>query len=459
MLRPRVQGTRDLLRQRGLQQVFPTVLHRPLLSEDGNLLWYSMLLVRPSLLPRQVLRSRCRLLRLSLLRGRLCLLQQPVRATEAVTKQSLFQLAGFPGGTPYSGSWEGDDSLILSKQGKAELVALFTQLVLICLVGTASAQDVISPQAPVPVTSVGAAIASDSTLDGTRQRYVIARDDLLEIDVVGVQELSREYRVDGDGMITLPMLSRPVRAAGLSLDQLSKSIGEYLVGAGLLRDPQVTVSVKSSPWNTVVLSGAAKKPGVYPVYGHTTLLELLTEAEGLSDDAGNTAIVTRAENAPARTESNSAVHTGNASSRTSNVDVGRLWRSGEDSLDLDLYPGDRVTVERAGIVYVLGAVNRAGGFVLTNDQEQMTVLRAIALAGNFTREARPTHAVIIRKESGAPGGKREVRVDLKKVLSSQAPDQPLIASDILYVPESGAKRTLDTVVNTAVSTSLWRLPY
>jgi polysaccharide export outer membrane protein len=260
-------------------------------------------------------------------------------------------------------------------------------------------------------------------------------------------------------MITLPMLSRPVRAAGLSLDQLSKSIGEYLVGAGLLRDPQVTVSVKSSPWNTVVLSGAAKKPGVYPVYGHTTLLELLTEAEGLSDDAGNTAIVTRAENAPARTESNSAVHTGNASSRTSNVDVGRLWRSGEDSLDLDLYPGDRVTVERAGIVYVLGAVNRAGGFVLTNDQEQMTVLRAIALAGNFTREARPTHAVIIRKESGAPGGKREVRVDLKKVLSSQAPDQPLIASDILYVPESGAKRTLDTVVNTAVSTSLWRLPY
>ena len=104
-------------------------------------------------------------------------------------------------------------------------------------------------------------------------------------------------------------------------------------------------------------------------------------------------------------------------------------------------------------------MNRAGGFVLSNDQEQMTVLRAIALAGNFTREARPAHAVIIRKTSGAPGGKREVRVDLKKVLSNQAPDQPLLASDILYVPESGAKRTLDTIVNTAVYTSIWRLPY
>jgi protein involved in polysaccharide export with SLBB domain len=88
----------------------------------------------------------------------------------------------------------------------------------------------------------------------------------------------------------------------------------------------------------------------------------------------------------------------------------------------------------------------------------MTVLRAIALAGNFTRDAKPAHAVIIRKASGAPGERREVRVDLKKVLSNHAPDQPLLASDILYVPESGARRTLEEVVNTAVTTSIWRMP-
>jgi len=340
------------------------------------------------------------------------------------------------------------------------LQALLTQLVLICLAGTASAQDPISPQAVAPVASAGALASSASTLNlTTRERYVIARDDLLDIDVVGVQELSREYRVDGDGMITLPMLSRAVMAAGSTLDQLSQSIREDLVGAGLLRDPQITVSVKSSPWNTVVLSGAAKKPGVYPVYGHTTLLELLTEAEGLSDDAGNNAIVTRAEKPLPRTEPNPAARPGGLNSRTLKVDVGRLWRNGDASLDVDLHPGDRVTVERAGIVYVLGAVNRAGGFVLSDDQEQMTVLRAVALAGNFTRDAKPTHAVIIRKASGAPGERQEVRVDLKKVLSSHAPDQPLLASDILYVPESGVRRTLDTVVNTAVSTSIWRMPY
>jgi polysaccharide export outer membrane protein len=349
--------------------------------------------------------------------------------------------------------------LILSKQRRAELQALFTQLILICVAGIAPAQDAISPQAVAPVTGAGAAVASASILNRTRQRYVIARDDLLDIDVMGVQELSREYRVDGDGMITLPMLSRPVMAAGLTLEQLSQSIREELVGTGLLRDPQISVSVKSSSWNTVVLSGAAKKTGVYPVYGHTTLLELLTEAEGLSDEAGDSAVVTRAEKASPPAESKSAAVSGDGGSRTLKVDVGRLWRNGDASLDVDLYPGDRVAVERAGIVYVLGAVNRAGGFVLSNDQEQMTVLRALALAGHFTREAKPAHAVIIRKVSSSSGGKREVPVDLKKVLSNQAPDQPLLANDILYVPESGARRTLDTVVNTAVYTSIWRLPY
>ena len=88
--------------------------------------------------------------------------------------------------------------------------ALFTSLVLICLAGLASAQDVISPQAVAPVTSAAEAASSASTFNRTSQRFIIARDDLLDIDVVGVQELSREYRVDGDGMITLPMLSRRV---------------------------------------------------------------------------------------------------------------------------------------------------------------------------------------------------------------------------------------------------------
>jgi polysaccharide export outer membrane protein len=345
---------------------------------------------------------------------------------------------------------------------QAMLGMVFAVVGLICLAELSWAQNPALSQIVAPISSLGPAASSAPPTHRVEQRYVIAKDDLLHIDVVGMQELSRQYRVDGDGMITLPMLPRPVMAAGLTLDQLSEAIRTDLLGAGLLNAPQVTVTVKSSLWNAVVLSGAAKKPGVYPVYGHTTLLELLTEAEGLGDDAGNTSIVTRAENPPGGLGPKPAQAASEASpvfSHTVKVDVWQLWQNGDASLDVDLFPGDRVTVQRAGIVYVVGAVNRAGGFVLSSGQEQMTVLRALALAGNFTREAKPAKAVIIRQAPNAPGGRQEVPVNLKKVLSNRAPDQPLLASDILYVSESGITRALDTVINTAVSTTIWRLPY
>ena len=344
---------------------------------------------------------------------------------------------------------------------RAELGAVLAVVGLICLGGLAWAQNPVPPTTVAPISSLRPAASSASPSNRVGARYVVAKDDLLDVYVVDVQELSREYRVDGDGMITLPMLSRPVMAAGLTLDQLSEALRKDLLDGGLLTDPQVVVTVKSSALNSVVLSGAVRKPGVYPVYVHTTLLDVLGQGEGLSDDAGGTAIVTRGENAPGGPGLNPARAAQDANpaiSRTVKVDVWRLWQNGDASLNVDLYPGDRVTVQRAGIVYVVGGVNRAGGFVLSNNQEQMTVLKAIALAGNLTHEARPGKALIIRKAPDAPGGRQEVPVDLKKVLSNRAPDQQLLASDILYVPESGVKRTLDTVLNTAVNTTIWRMP-
>jgi len=327
---------------------------------------------------------------------------------------------------------------------------LCTVIGLICLSALSSAQSPVESPTVSPV-------ASD---ERAHSRYVVAKDDLLTVDVVGSPELSREFRVDGDGMITLPMLPRPVMASGLTLDQLSQAIRRNLIDSGLLTDPQVTVSVKSSSWNTVVLSGAAKKPGVYPVYGHTTLLELLTEAEGLSDDAGSSAIITRADQSSPGPTSAQPVPGANAETmRTVKVDVWRLWQNGDASLDVALRPGDRVTIQRAGIVYVLGGVTRAGGFPLSNDEEKMTLLKAIALAGAFVPDAKPTKAVILRKDPSAPGGRQEIQVNLKKVLSNRAPDEQLVASDILFVPESGAKRALGTVMNTALGAAIWRVPY
>jgi polysaccharide export outer membrane protein len=341
------------------------------------------------------------------------------------------------------------------------LGALLAVVGSICLSGLAWAQKPVVPQTVAPVSFLKPAASPVSPNNRVGARYVVAKGDLLEVYVVDLQELSREYRVDGDGMITLPMLSRPVMAAGLTLDQLSEAIRRDLLDGGLLTDPQVVVTVKSSELNSVVLSGAVKKPGIYPVYVHTTLLDLLGQGEGLSDDASNTAIISRRQNAPEGPGPINAQAVEDAKAvipRTVKVDVWRLWQNGDANLNVDLYPGDRVVVQRAGIVYVVGGVNKAGGFVLSNDQEQMTVLKAIALAGNFTRDAKPARAVIIRKAPDAPGGRQEIRVDLKKVLSNRVPDQQLLASDILYVPESGTKRTLDAVFNSALYGMIWRVP-
>jgi hypothetical protein len=89
----------------------------------------------------------------------------------------------------------------------------------------------------------------------------------------------------------------------------------------------------------------------------------------------------------------------------------------------------------------------------------MTLLTAMAVTQGVTRLAKTSKAVIIRKNPRAPGGREQIPVDLKKVLMNHAPDQQLVANDILFVPESSGKRTLDTIVGTVISTSIWRVPY
>jgi len=135
--------------------------------------------------------------------------------------------------------------------------------------------------------------------------------------------------------------------------------------------------------------------------------------------------------------------------------------AGNTSNNILLEAGDVVTVPHAGIVYVMGAVNRPGGFVLTNDREQMSTLKILALAGGYTNIAKTDHAVIIRKD--AQGKQHEVPLDLKKIQNSQAEDLTLLPSDILYVPQSGAKqaiiRTVELAIALGSAVALYRVAY
>lgn len=349
--------------------------------------------------------------------------------------------------------------------------------------------------------------------------YVIGPGDVLGIDVFDVKELSRDVRVSQTGTIGIPLVSVRLHVVGLTEIQAAQKIAEVLEANGLVTHPDVTVVVKERKSKPITVVGAVGHPLVYQADRPVTLLEVLAEAGGLASDAGDQVIVTRpvqemtfddsdtlpdgapdfavpkvrpletgqkptepssvtpplapkvvaseppelpAANAPA---GKVAAGVGGSSAfpnaETITVNLYELMESGNTKNNVLLQSGDVVTVPHAGIVYVLGAVGRPGGFVLTNDREQMTTLKILALAGGFTSTAKSSHAVVIRKD--AQGKQHEVDVDLKKIRNRQAEDLQLQPSDILYVPESGAKQALLRSVEFGVALGsgvvLYRLAY
>ncbi len=292
---------------------------------------------------------------------------------------------------------------------------------------------------PVAAPSVAAGVPLVAASD-----YVISADDELDVQVLDVPEASGVYRVGADGRLTLPLISQPVPAGGLTLMQLSDEIAKELRISGMVSHPRVTVNVKASRAHAVTIAGAVKKPQIYPIFSTITLLDALSQAEGLADDAGDTAIVTRgniAKHVLGSFPPDKRDAADFSAAETQTVDLKRLLEYGDPALNITLYPGDRITVQRAGVVYVVGAVNKAGGFTLHNDREQMTILKAVALAEDLKSTAVAKKAVIVRKNP-ALGEDQELPVNVEKILHGQAPDQKLLANDILFIPDSAGKRAL-----------------
>ena len=301
--------------------------------------------------------------------------------------------------------------------------------------------------------------------------YVIGSGDLLSMQVFDVPELTREVRVSQTGTIGIPLVPVRLHVSGLTELQAELKIAEVLEANGLVSHPEVSVVVKEKKSKPITVVGAVVRPMVYQADRQVTLLDVLAEVGGISGDAGDSVIISRAETdlsddvstppaitqkdtAPSPTASQSpaapaAVVPGTTSdpqsvppplSNTITVNLNQILETGNVSNNIVLMPGDIVTVPHAGIVYALGAVSRPGGFTVSNDRGQLTTLKLLALAGGLDRAAKSDRAVIVRKD--ASGQQREVEIDLKKVMKFEAEDVRLLPSDILYVPKSPAKQAL-----------------
>ena len=318
--------------------------------------------------------------------------------------------------------------------------------------------------------------------------YVIGNGDLLDLEVFDVKELSREVRVSQTGSIGIPLVPVRLHVAGLTEVQAEQKIAEVLESSGLVSHAEVSVAVKERKSKPITVVGAVSHPMVYQADRPVTLLEVLAEAGGVANDASDTVIVNRPSqeassdpleppaigpegSAPVAAPSGTAVSKSSANpaapadppalSNTITINLNELMESGDAANNIILQAGDIVTVPHSGIVYVLGAVSRPGGFVLANDRGQMTTLKVLALAGGLNSTAKKDHAVVVRKD--AQGQQHEVAVDLKKVMARQAEDVQLQPSDILYVPDSAARkamlRTVELGIALGTGVALYRIAY
>jgi polysaccharide biosynthesis/export protein len=276
--------------------------------------------------------------------------------------------------------------------------------------------------------------------DVKQGEYVIGSGDLLGVEVFDVPELSRDVRVNETGYISLPLMPAKVRASGLSPFQLQDKLAELLQTNGLVSTPQVTVSVKEQHSQPITVIGAVHTPMVIQALRRTTLLQALSQAGGIAEDAGNTVVVTRPASDPSDLADPGAPGAP-LTSQTFTIGLADLLESGDARFNIPLIGGDVVSVPRAGIIYVVGAVQKPGGFLMENDLDKMTMLKMISLAGGTTSTAKLKSAVILRKDPDS-GQRDQVPVDLKKVLNMKSQDVQLQANDILFVPDSAGLRAL-----------------
>jgi polysaccharide export outer membrane protein len=251
---------------------------------------------------------------------------------------------------------------------------------------------------------------------------VLDAGDLIDVQVFDTPELSGKLRVNGSGAITL-QVGGSVAVQGRTADQARVAIEQRFREQNVLRDPHVEVYLLESASQSVTVTGEVRSPGVYSLHGRRTVLDFVSLAGGVNSQASDTVTLLH-QHLPAET-----------------VNLG-LQRSTSPPSQVVVQPGDKIVVERSGIVYVVGDVGRPGGYLVEN-RNAITVLQALALAQGINRTAK-ADALLIRT---TPAGRKEQELPLKRIFANQALDPTLLDGDILYVPVSGTKAWAERSVN------------
>jgi len=247
---------------------------------------------------------------------------------------------------------------------------------------------------------------------------------LLNVMVYDEPDLSARVRVDREGNISLPFL-KTLHVGGDTVAQAKERIEDKFRNDGILKNPQITIDVEQFATTSVTVMGEVQNPGKVELLAPHSLLDVIGMTGGETTFAGNEVELKRPVD-------------GAMQSSTYHYSRGS---DGATIRDVMVNPGDTVVVKRAGIVYVLGAVNRPGGYTMQENGE-LNVAEAISLAQGLVMQAKVGGLRVVQHdEKGTP---HEIHVSYDKIMDGKEKPIQLAAGDIVYVPISKTKAILSS---------------
>ena len=261
---------------------------------------------------------------------------------------------------------------------------------------------------------------------------LIAPGDLLHIQVADTPEMNEDARVTDQGMVPIVGIG-DVKVAGLTPTAAATIVHDRLIESHYLNHPQVSINVEEFATLQVSVIGEVKASGAYPIATPRPVLDVLALAGGLTPEADRHILVER--------KGDQQHPLGYYVSNNGTQAIER---------QVTVNPGDTIVVSRAGVVYILGDVNRPGGYVMSNNESTLTLLQGLALAGGVTRAAKQGHAHLLRKNPTV--GFTDIPLSVGDIQKGKQPDLALLPGDVLYIPFSFV-RNFATTGTSAIAAS------
>jgi len=294
-----------------------------------------------------------------------------------------------------------------------------------------------------------------NVLHAGNRDYRLGSGDDIQIQIDKAPELSGIFHISTDGTVLMPYLGRLV-AHSKTPEELSLLIADGLRDR-YLRTPRVVVDVVRYNSSTFFIQGAVRSPGVYQIAGRPTLFQLISFAGGPAENHGASAFVIRERigDAVASVGRPDKFNDGQLDPSVDGTAVDWAARhdlitvniagltKGNLSQNIELHPGDIVSIPPTDVFFVAGEVRLPGQYPL---KAGTRLSQAISIAAGTTAKAAPKRGVIFREEPGT-GKQREIRVDIGAVMRGKQEDLVLVANDMIVVPNSKVKSAASVILN------------